>query len=76
MHTVLVKIFKKTKLARYQDDNYHVGYKAKLIGGHGRKPRSLTSWSFVMVLTVNTNIAAITTQSDLNKDYALNPQNT
>lgn len=67
--------FRKTPQAtRASDDNYYEGSLGQSGGCQGRKPQYPSNEDFVMALTVNTNIASITTQGNLTK--ASNAQTT
>ena len=66
-HGAIKKIKKNPQATGYHDDNYYVGSQATPGGCQGRKPQYPSNEDFVMALTVNTNIASITTQGNLNK---------
>jgi flagellin len=67
--------FRKTPQASCApDDNYYEGSLGQSGGCQGRKPQYPSNEDFVMALTVNTNIASITTQGNLTK--ASNAQTT
>jgi len=66
-HRASKKNQKNPQATGYHDDNYYVGSQATPGGCQGRKPQYPSNEDFVMALTVNTNIASITTQGNLNK---------
>jgi flagellin len=66
-HRASKKNQKNPQATGYHDDNYYVGSQATPGGCQGRKPQYPSIEDFVMALTVNTNIASITTQGNLNK---------
>ncbi|MGY2957041.1 flagellin [Pseudomonas sp. TE6349] len=60
--------FAKTPQATgLSDDNHYEGSLGQSGGCQGRKPQHPYNEDFVMALTVNTNIASVTTQVNLNK---------